>query len=122
MDVREGRNACRMWIILHAMRQRAALKQSVASMLVLLCFLTSALAGNDHDVARRLRKTGEIVPVERILETLGRAQDIRVLEITLGERAGRLVYSVEYIDPNGLVLRRQFDAKSGALLESRDRE
>lgn len=104
------------------MVQSAALKQSAASMLALLFLLTSNLADNDHDVARRLRKAGEIVPVERILKTLDEAHDVRVLEITLQKRAGRLVYSVEYIDPNGLVVKRQYDAKSGALLETRDSE
>jgi uncharacterized membrane protein YkoI len=111
-----------IWTILHVMVNSSALKQSAASILVLLFLLTSSLADNDHDVARRLRKTGDIVPVERILKTLGGAHDVRVLEITLRERAGRLVYSVEYIDPNGLVIERQYDAKSGALLETSNSE
>lgn len=111
-----------MRAILHVMVSGTALKQSVASMLVVLFLLTASLADNDHDVARRLRKTGDIVPVERILKTLGGAEDVRVLEITLGEQAGRLVYSVEYIDPNGVVMKKQYDAKSGVLLQMREGE
>ena len=104
------------------MLSSSALKQSAASIVALLFLLTSSLADNDHDVARRLRKTGDIVPMERILKTLGGARDVRILEITLQEQAGRLVYSVEYIDPNGVVIKRQYDAKSGTLLQTREDE
>lgn len=108
-----------VWAMLHVMVSSSAIKQSAAGILVLFFLLTASLAGNDHDVARRLRKTGDIVPVEQILKTLGGTRDVRVLEITLRERDGHLVYSVEYIDPNGVVLEKQYDAKSGVLLQTR---
>lgn len=107
------------WVILHVMVSSSALKQSAASVLVLLSLLSVCLADNDHDVARRLRKRGTIVPVEQILKTLGGIHNVRVLEITLRERQGYLVYSVEYIDPNGVIIRKQYDARSGVLLQMR---
>ena len=111
-----------MWTTFRVTVNRYVLKQVIVSVAALLCLLTAGLADSDHDMARRLKKMGNIVPLERILDTLGETRDVRILEINLRERAGRLIYHVEYIDPSGVVIERQYDAQSGALLQTREDE
>jgi uncharacterized membrane protein YkoI len=105
--------------IVHVFLRTSVLKQGTARVLaLLLLLLTVGLANDDHEVARRLRDTGDIVPVERILQTLSRVHPVRVLEITLREEHGSFVYTVEYVDAQGVVWKRQYDAKSGGVLHT----
>jgi uncharacterized membrane protein YkoI len=98
----------------------------VASILSLFLLLTVSLADDDHDVAKRLREKGEIIPMEQILQTVGnirpQSRPVRVLEITLQEKEGRFLYDVEYVDAHGIVWKRQYDAKTGTLLQTRKGE
>jgi uncharacterized membrane protein YkoI len=98
----------------------------VASILSLFLLLTVSLADDDHDVAKRLREKGEIIPMEQILQTFGnlrsQSRPVRVLEITLQEKEGRFLYTVEYVDAHGIVWKRQYDAKTGTLLQTRKGE
>lgn len=108
------------------MLRMSLLTQGAVSALSLLLLLTVSLADEDHNVARRLRESGQIVPIEQILQTLSRARpDVRpfhVLESTLQDKQDHLVYSVEYLDTQGVVWTRQYDATSGALLHTREGE
>jgi uncharacterized membrane protein YkoI len=104
--------------IVHVLLSTSVFKQGAASVLALLLLLTVGLANDDHDVARRLRDTGDIVPVERILQSLSRVHPVRVLEITLQEKQGHEIYTVEYVDAQGVVWKRQYDARSGVSLHT----
>ena len=104
--------------VVHVLLSTSVLKQGAVSVLALLLLLAVSLANDDHDVARRLRGTGDILPMERILQTLGRVHPVRILEITLREKQGYFVYTVEYVDAQGVVWKKQYDAKSGVLLHT----
>ena len=94
-------------------------KQMATGVMILLCLVTMSLADDDHEVAQRLRATGKIVPVERLIESLNNGQSGHILEVTLHNQQGRLVYIIEYLDAHGKVWIKQYDASSGALLGSR---
>jgi uncharacterized membrane protein YkoI len=96
----------------------SVLKQGTAGVLLLLFLLMLSFASDDHDVARRRMETGEIIPIERILDTLSIPRPVRILDVTLQDRAGRSVYMIEYLDPHGTVWKKYYDATSGKLLQS----
>jgi len=85
---------------------------------LLLALLLAAPAlparADEHGEARRLRESGEILPLRQIL----RQVDGRVLNVELEHRHGRYVYEVQILDRGGQVWERHYDAGSGQLLRS----
>lgn len=85
----------------------------IAAAFALLLTLPCAWADDDHDVARELRQQGKVLPLSEILSRAGLDKRDQVLEVELEKKHGRLVYEVETLNPNGVVKKRLFDAKSG---------
>ena len=86
----------------------------IATLLLLWCgAVGTAPADDDHDHARALRDAGTIVPLERIIARLQADGPVRVLEVELESLGDGWVYEVEYLDPQGRVMERYFDAVSG---------
>ena len=90
-------------------------QKTAASAIVLLMLLSLSRAAEDHDVARRLRADGAIVPVSQILTTISRTRPGQALEITLQRRQGHVVYQVEWVDARGVVWYLRYNAVGGAL-------
>ena len=80
-----------------------------------LLLLTMSHA-DDHDTAKRLKETGDIVPLATILDTVSTTHPGRVLEVDLQHQHGRPVYRVELVDAHGVVWYLRFDAIQGTLL------
>jgi uncharacterized membrane protein YkoI len=95
------------------------LKRVLLLALVVPLAAGTARAGEDHDEARDLYRSGAILPLERILAEAARAHPGRVLEVELKSRRGRRVYEVELLDERGDVHELRYDAASGELLDAR---
>lgn len=88
--------------------------------LALLALLVPALAAAgrlDQDDARRLYRSGAILPLERVLEVVRGYQPGRVIEVELDEDSRRYVYELEILAPDGRVWELEVDAGTGRLLE-----
>jgi uncharacterized membrane protein YkoI len=85
------------------------------SLLACLLLLTMSHA-DDHNTAKRLKESGNIVPLATILKTVSTTHPGRVLEVELQHQHGRPVYHVELVDAHGVVWYLQFDATQGVLL------
>jgi uncharacterized membrane protein YkoI len=72
-------------------------------------------ADDDHERARELVKSGEIMPLEQLLQNIVNKDSgkLRLLEAELENKSGRLVYELELVDEQGVVRERLFDAKTG---------
>ncbi len=90
----------------------------VALLVVLLAVLFGAIADDDHMDARRLRQTGQILPLETILEIVGRQHPGRVLEVELERESDGYIYEIEILGPSGQVWEVEIDAVNGRLLKS----
>ena len=83
-----------------------------------LCLLiTSSAVVADHDEAYALRREGQILPLETILQNQQQIQPGRVLEVELEREHGAMVYELEVLDERGTVWQLQLDATSGELIE-----
>ena len=81
-----------------------------------------AVAGDarhpDHEMARRLVQSGEILPLERILDN-EKVRGRKLLEVELKRKHGVYVYEVEVVNARGEVIELRFDAKTGQMLREK---
>lgn len=83
---------------------------------------------SDHDRARAAREAGDIVPLQRILDTVNAQFDGVLLEVDLefeddhdkGHKTGWL-YEVKMRTMPGAVIKLYYDARTGALIGTRGR-
>ena len=73
-------------------------------------------ADDDYIEAKRLRKSGEIMPLEEILKNVRRSYPGRILEVELEKEKGRVIYELEILGADSIVREIYIDAKSGELL------
>lgn len=88
----------------------------------LLCILSSAPSliyadDDDHDRAKLLMESGEIISLEDILKNARNVHPGRILEIELETKKNKLIYEIEILDKQGSVWELKFDAYSGDLIK-----
>jgi uncharacterized membrane protein YkoI len=99
------------------------MSQRIIGLLLLAAAATGvvgALADDDHDAARRLRRDEEILPLEAIVERAGIGADSRILEVEAEFEHGRRIYEIEYVDTRGRIMEVVVDARSGEVLEQKE--
>lgn len=75
-----------------------------------------ALGESDQHESMRLVEQGDILPLQQILDLLGREQVGRVLEVELESEHGRYIYEIELLGEDGRVLEYEIDAASGEII------
>ena len=90
---------------------------ALLSALLLAAAAAPVAADDDHITARKLRESGEIMPLEKIIERARAEKPGEVLETELDRKNGRYVYEVEIVDEAGQVWEIKLDAGTGALIK-----
>ncbi|MCF6191499.1 MAG: PepSY domain-containing protein [Cocleimonas sp.] len=85
--------------------------------LLLFGYSNSFADDDDHDEAYELLRSGEILPLEKILEITRKKIPGRILEVELEHEDKQLIYELEVLDPKGIVWEIKVDAVTGAILE-----
>lgn len=98
---------------------RSGLRIATAMLAGLLYFPDIGLvtAEDDHVTARKLRESGQILPLEQILDRARARQPGQILETELERKRNVYVYEVEILDADGRVWELKFDARTGELME-----
>jgi uncharacterized membrane protein YkoI len=84
---------------------------------LVLALARPVAADVDHERARKAFEAGEIVSLASILATVDRTQKGQVVEVELEREAGRWVYEVELLTPDGRVIELLYDGATGARRE-----
>jgi len=90
---------------------------ALLGVLLLAAAVVPAAADDDHVTARKLRESGQIMPLEKIVERARSEKPGEVLETELDRENGRYFYEVEIVDEAGQVWDIKLDAGTGALIE-----
>ena len=90
----------------------------VSSMLLAPSHVT--WADDDHIEARRLLDSGEILPLEVILNNVRQTYPGRVLDIELEREDGQIAYEVEILGTDGVVTEVYINAKTGKVLSAKE--
>lgn len=70
----------------------------------------------DHDLAKHLKDSGEIIPLDKLIADVHRRHAGHILEVELEQKQGQYVYEIEMVDDDGMVQEYFYDAKTGELL------
>ncbi|MCK5721688.1 MAG: PepSY domain-containing protein [Gammaproteobacteria bacterium] len=85
----------------------------------LLIFLSTPLfADDDHDEAKRLMESGEILALEVVLKKAREIQAGKVLEVELESENNNMIYEIELLSTDGIVFELKFDARTGKHLST----
>src|SRR6056297_1608023 len=101
--------------------------KTARQLLIILCMtpvLTGApsltLADSDHLEARRLLESGDVMPLQSILQKISHQYPGRVIEVELEKKHNRIVYEVELVNDNGRVYELLIDAANGEILQAKE--
>lgn len=100
----------------------------ISAFLISAISLTTVFASNDnsndkkdHDDdynnARELVITGNIMPLEQILETVYKTHQGKILEVELEQEKNTYVYEIELLDQNNKVWEMEVNAMTGELMK-----
>lgn len=78
-----------------------------------IIFATALYADDDHEEAKRLVESGDILPLENVLKNAREVQSGKVLEVELETEKGKKIYEIELLDTDGTVFELKFDAQTG---------
>ncbi len=74
------------------------------------------IGDDDQEESRRLMQRGDILPLQEILNIIGKERAARVLEVELEVKDERPVYEIEFLGPDGKVWESKVDAATGEII------
>lgn len=72
---------------------------------------------DDQERAWQARRSGEILPLDTILNNVLRAYPGELLKIEFDDDDGELIYEIKILTRRGIVLEMEIDARTGRILE-----
>lgn len=96
------------------------MKNWIKYTLISLSLIVSAslYASDDHDKAKRLVESGDILSLEEVLVKVREIEQGKILEVELENKRGNSIYEIELLNSEGVVLELKFDAKTGKHLST----
>lgn len=88
-------------------------------LVLLLAAQPSLAAAADHERARAAQRAGRVLPLEAIVAKVVRDFPGDILGMELEEEHGRVLYEVKTITTDGRIPELEYDAATGALLETK---
>jgi len=96
-------------------RMMAAKSAWVITLLLMMSAVSTALAG-DHERARDLLEQGEILSLNEIMKQANSRIPGKILEVELEEKGGSIVYEIEFLSEQGIIMEMTVDARTGKLI------
>ncbi len=85
---------------------------------IFLSIISPSLSNEDHEKAKQLVESGQILPLGEIMEKIKGFQSERILETELKKKRGQWIYEIEILDKKGMVWELKFNAKTGELIKT----
>lgn len=99
------------------------LSACLTSFISISAVLASNHADNDdHENARHLMISGDILPLEKILETVYKTQSGKILEVELEQENDTYRYEIELLDQNHKVWEIEVNAVTGKLITIKEED
>lgn len=88
-------------------------------LLVAFMVFTTLVLAEEQDEAMRLLESGNIVPLEKIVNDAKKQHGGHVLEVELESKKGKYYYDLEMLGRDGVVWEFTYDATTGKLLRAK---
>lgn len=94
-----------------------------AALLACSAMASPAVAGSkgDHDRALEAVRSGQVLPLQVVLERLQRELPGQVLEVELEHDHGGWIYEVKLLRDGGQLVKLKLDARTAAVLEQKNK-
>jgi uncharacterized membrane protein YkoI len=88
----------------------------IGSLVFASLLAAAAVADDDYIEARRLVESGQILPLEKVLDKIRSEIPGNVLEVSLKRAGERYIYEIEMLEPSGVVKEIEIDAANCEIL------
>jgi uncharacterized membrane protein YkoI len=110
-----------LWTHRGSMYDRAIMPRLITIILLTTALSSASLLMADEEEnyqeARRLTRSGQILPLQDLLKNIQSERQGRVLEVELERKGSRYIYEIEILDEQGVVWEYKIDAVSGRILK-----
>lgn len=79
----------------------------------------ASIAESDHERARKAVQSGQILPLQEILQKVSKDHPGQVLEVELDQEKGGWVYEIKQLTSAGSIVKLEVDAKTGQVLKQK---
>lgn len=77
------------------------------------------MAGDDHDKARKALESGQVLPLQQILQKISKDYPAQVIEVELERKSNGWIYEIKQLSTDGSLSKLEVDAKTGIVLKQK---
>jgi len=88
--------------------------------LLFIMIITPTAWAGDHERARLLLEQGKILSLSEIMHMAKDRFPGKILEVELDEKDGEIVYEIEFLGQNGVIMEMLIDARNGQLISIKE--
>lgn len=91
------------------------------SLVLVLCllFVIPVMAEDDHDKARKALESGQVLPLQQILQKISKDYPAQVIEVELERKSNGWIYEIKQLSTDGALSKLEVDAKTGIVLKQK---
>ncbi|CAN1526987.1 COG3212 Predicted membrane protein [Burkholderiaceae bacterium] len=80
------------------------------------------MAGDDHDKARKALESGQVLPLQQILQKISKDYPAQVIEVELERKSNGWIYEIKQLSADGSISKLEVDAKTGIVLKQKSKK
>lgn len=77
------------------------------------------MAEDDHDKARKALESGQVLPLQQILQKISKDYPAQVIEVELERKSNGWIYEIKQLGTDGALSKLEVDAKTGVVLKQK---
>ena len=80
------------------------------------------MAEDDHDKARKALESGQVLPLQQILQKISKDYPAQVIEVELERKSNGWIYEIKQLSTDGALSKLEVDAKTGIVLKQKSKK
>ena len=80
------------------------------------------MAEDDHDKARKALESGQVLPLQQILQKISKDYPAQVIEVELERKSNGWIYEIKQLSADGSISKLEVDAKTGIVLKQKSKK
>ena len=80
------------------------------------------MAEDDHDKARKALESGQVLPLQQILQKISKDYPAQVIEVELERKSNGWIYEIKQLTADGSISKLEVDAKTGIVLKQKSKK